>query len=130
METLLSAKAASGKTFNEISCEIGVTNAYCAQLFLNQAQLRGGTAAKLKAAVPQLRCAPGGGGALLLAAAGDLFPRRGAAGVLQPHCLPLTCTLTDDPRAAGCRLSAAAAAATATTGRPAPRLPAATSSWR
>ena len=57
VEKLLSAKAASGKTFDEISAEIGVTNAFCSQLFFNQAQLRGTTAAKLKAAVPQLRCA-------------------------------------------------------------------------
>lgn len=35
--------------------ELGLTNAYVAQLFFNQAQLKPETAGKLKRAVPQLR---------------------------------------------------------------------------
>lgn len=34
---LLAAKEASGKTFTQISTEIGLTNAFTAQLFHNQA---------------------------------------------------------------------------------------------
>lgn len=59
MDQLLAAKAASGKTFDEIAVDIGCTNAYTAQLFFNQAQLKPDTAAKLKAAVPQIRCRSG-----------------------------------------------------------------------
>jgi cyanate lyase len=36
----LKAKEASGKTYDEIAKDMGVTNAYAAQLFLNQAQLK------------------------------------------------------------------------------------------
>ncbi|EFN52758.1 hypothetical protein CHLNCDRAFT_138362 [Chlorella variabilis] len=54
VDQLLAAKAASGKTFDEIAVDIGCTNAYTAQLFFNQAQLKPDTAAKLKAAVPQI----------------------------------------------------------------------------
>jgi len=46
------AKAASGKTFDQIASAIGVTNAYCAQLFMNQAQLHPASVPKMKAAVP------------------------------------------------------------------------------
>lgn len=59
VDQLLQAKAASGKSFDEIAAEIGSTNAYAAQLFFNQAQLKPSTAAKLKVAVPQLRWAAG-----------------------------------------------------------------------
>ncbi|KAK9827998.1 hypothetical protein WJX81_007030 [Elliptochloris bilobata] len=51
---LLLAKEASGKTFNQIAKECGLTNLYTAQLFFNQAQLKEATAPKLKAAVPGL----------------------------------------------------------------------------
>lgn len=49
---LLAAKEASGKTFDAIAAELGLTNAYSAQLFYNQAQLKPGTVSKLKKAVP------------------------------------------------------------------------------
>ncbi|PSC68704.1 cyanate hydratase [Micractinium conductrix] len=55
VEELLAAKAASGKSFDQIAAECGWTNAYAAQLFFNQAQLKEGAAGKLKVAVPQLR---------------------------------------------------------------------------
>eukprot|EP00854_Cymbomonas_tetramitiformis_P000610 gene610-1037_t len=51
---LLAAKEASGKTYDEIATELGVTNVYCANLFYNQAQLKKGTAPKLKKIVPAL----------------------------------------------------------------------------
>lgn len=54
VDKLLNAKEASGKTFTQIADEIGVTNAYCAQLFYNQAQLKVSSVAALKAAVPAL----------------------------------------------------------------------------
>ncbi|KAI3431673.1 hypothetical protein D9Q98_004720 [Chlorella vulgaris] len=54
VDKLLTAKAASGKSFDEIAEALGVTNAYAAQLFFNQAMLKPETAAKLKKAVPQL----------------------------------------------------------------------------
>lgn len=49
---LLAAKEDSGKTFDEIGNELGLTNAYTANLFYGQAQLKSGTAPKLKKAVP------------------------------------------------------------------------------
>uniref|UniRef100_A0A7S4W2E9 Cyanate hydratase n=1 Tax=Alexandrium monilatum TaxID=311494 RepID=A0A7S4W2E9_9DINO len=49
---LLAAKEASGKTFDQIAQELGLTNAYTANLFFNQAQLKPETAAKLAAAIP------------------------------------------------------------------------------
>lgn len=52
VERLLDAKASAGKTFDEIAAAIGVTNAYAAQLFMNQAQLKPATASKLAAIVP------------------------------------------------------------------------------
>ena len=52
VERLLAAKTESGKTFDQIAASLGVTNAYAAQLFVNQAQLKPSTAEKLKAAVP------------------------------------------------------------------------------
>ncbi|KAF5185081.1 Cyanate hydratase [Thalictrum thalictroides] len=51
---LLSAKKKSGKTFNQISEETGLTNVYVAQLLRRQAQLKPETAPKLQAALPQL----------------------------------------------------------------------------
>eukprot|EP01006_Ploeotia_vitrea_P014260 TRINITY_DN38257_c0_g1_i1.p1 TRINITY_DN38257_c0_g1~~TRINITY_DN38257_c0_g1_i1.p1 ORF type:complete len:176 (-),score=37.52 TRINITY_DN38257_c0_g1_i1:102-629(-) len=52
--TLKDAKKASGKTYDQIAAEIGLTNAYTASLFLGQAQLKPGTVDKLRAAVPAL----------------------------------------------------------------------------
>ncbi|KAK9832326.1 hypothetical protein WJX74_006380 [Apatococcus lobatus] len=54
VNSLLAAKEASGKTFTQISKEIGLTNAFTAQLFYNQAQLKKGTVDKLRKAVPDL----------------------------------------------------------------------------
>ena len=52
VERLLEAKHAAGKTFDEIAAALGTTNAYVAQLFMGQAQLKPATVDKLKAAVP------------------------------------------------------------------------------
>eukprot|EP00871_Galdieria_phlegrea_P000766 jgi/Galph1/1690/GphlegSOOS_G367.1 len=52
VQRLLAAKEASGKTFDEIAKDCGLTNAYTAQLFFSQAQLKPDTAPKLKRAVP------------------------------------------------------------------------------
>eukprot|EP01036_Dinobryon_divergens_P031367 gene31367-40753_t len=54
VERLLDAKSASKLTFDDIAAKLGVTNAYAAQLFMNQAHLKPATAAKLKEAVPQI----------------------------------------------------------------------------
>mmetsp|Transcript_35976 Transcript_35976/g.88526 ORF Transcript_35976/g.88526 Transcript_35976/m.88526 type:complete len:228 (+) Transcript_35976:22-705(+) len=51
-ERLLDAKAKCGKTFDQISKEIGLTNTYTTQLFLGQAQLKPARADALKKAVP------------------------------------------------------------------------------
>ena len=51
---VLSVKEQSGKSFTEIADELGLTNTYTAQLFLGQAQLKPGTAEKLKALMPEL----------------------------------------------------------------------------
>eukprot|EP00850_Spirogloea_muscicola_P014926 SM000110S18933 [mRNA] locus=s110:325631:327116:- [translate_table: standard] len=51
---LLEAKKRSGKTFEEISQEVGLTNCYTVQLFFRQAQLKKDTAPLLKKAVPDL----------------------------------------------------------------------------
>lgn len=51
---LLQAKKESGKTYNEIAKQTGLTNAYVAQLFRRQAHLKTDTAKSLKAAVPAL----------------------------------------------------------------------------
>jgi transcriptional regulator with XRE-family HTH domain len=52
--SLLEAKKKSGKTYNQIAEQTGLTNAYVAQLFRRQAQLKPGTAKAFKAAVPTL----------------------------------------------------------------------------
>ncbi|GAB4823727.1 hypothetical protein N2152v2_010773 [Parachlorella kessleri] len=54
VQQLLTAKAASGKTFTQIAAEAGLTNAYTAQLFFNQAQLKPESAERLQQAVPGL----------------------------------------------------------------------------
>ncbi|CAK9062704.1 unnamed protein product [Durusdinium trenchii] len=48
VKRLLAAKRFSGKTFDEIAKELGYTNAYTANLFFNQAQLKERSAEKLK----------------------------------------------------------------------------------
>lgn len=54
VERLLSAKAQSGLTFDDIAVKLGLTNAYVAQLFVGQAQLKPATAPKLHAIVPAI----------------------------------------------------------------------------
>jgi len=54
-ERLLAAKAESGKTFDEIANELGLTNAYTCQIFLGQAQITPEMAVKLKAALPKIK---------------------------------------------------------------------------
>ncbi|KAL1804041.1 hypothetical protein ACET3Z_032688 [Daucus carota] len=49
-----SVKRQSGKTYNQIAEETGLTNVYVAQLLKRQAQLKPDTAPKLKAALPEL----------------------------------------------------------------------------
>jgi len=49
---LLAAKEASGKSFDSIAESLGLTNAYTANLFYNQAQLKPATAEKLAKLVP------------------------------------------------------------------------------
>uniref|UniRef100_A0A2P2Q5C9 Cyanate hydratase n=1 Tax=Rhizophora mucronata TaxID=61149 RepID=A0A2P2Q5C9_RHIMU len=51
---LLAVKRSSGKSFNEIAAETGLTNVYVAQLLRRQAQLKPETAPKLQAALPFL----------------------------------------------------------------------------
>jgi len=51
---LLAAKAASGLSWDEIAGKLGLQNAYTCQLFLGQAQLKPGTAEKLKKIVPDI----------------------------------------------------------------------------
>ncbi|CAN0549731.1 unnamed protein product, partial [Laminaria digitata] len=45
---------ASGKTYDDIADTMGLTNAYVAQLFLNQAQLRPNRVSALRKVVPGL----------------------------------------------------------------------------
>lgn len=52
VERLMVAKAATGKTYDDIAKELGLTNLFTAQLFQNQAQLRPATAEVLKKVVP------------------------------------------------------------------------------
>ncbi|GJQ15305.1 hypothetical protein GpartN1_g7096.t1 [Galdieria partita] len=54
IQRLLAAKEKSGKTFDQIANECGLTNAYAAQLFFSQAQLKPETAPLLKKAVPDI----------------------------------------------------------------------------
>lgn len=51
---LQAAKKESGKSYNQIAEETGLTNVYVAQLLRRQAQLKPETAAKLCAALPDL----------------------------------------------------------------------------
>lgn len=51
---LLAAKAATGKTWDEIADALGLCNVYVAQLFRRQAQLKGDTEKKLVKLVPGL----------------------------------------------------------------------------
>jgi cyanate lyase len=54
VERVLAVKTASGKTYDEISKIMGVTNTYAAQLLLGQAKLTPDAAGKLKEALPEL----------------------------------------------------------------------------
>ena len=54
VERVLAVKTASGKTYDEISSTMGVTNTYAAQLLLGQAKLSPDAATKLKEALPEL----------------------------------------------------------------------------
>eukprot|EP00249_Psilotum_nudum_P032577 c48293_g1_i1 orf=44-538(+) len=51
---LLEVKSRSNKTFSEIAVETGLTNAYVAQLFHRQAQLKPASKERLQASVPEL----------------------------------------------------------------------------
>lgn len=51
---LQAVKRKSGKSFNQIAEETGLTNVYVAQLLRRQAQLKPETAPKLRAALPEL----------------------------------------------------------------------------
>ena len=51
---LLAAKEQSGKSFDDLATELGLTNAYTAQLLLGQAKLTAGTAEKLKESLPSV----------------------------------------------------------------------------
>lgn len=51
---LQDVKRKSGKSFNQIAEETGLTNVYVAQLLRRQAQLKPETAPKLRAALPEL----------------------------------------------------------------------------
>lgn len=51
---VLAVKEASGLTFDELANTLGLTNTYTCQLFFGQAQLKEGTAVKLKSALPGL----------------------------------------------------------------------------
>ncbi|KAF8015819.1 hypothetical protein BT93_H1381 [Corymbia citriodora subsp. variegata] len=51
---LQAAKHKSGKSFNQIAQETGLTNVFVAQLLKRQAQLKPDTAPKLQAALPDL----------------------------------------------------------------------------
>jgi len=54
VERVLAIKKASGKSFDDIASELGLTNAYTAQLLLGQAKLTPITAEKLKQSLPEL----------------------------------------------------------------------------
>lgn len=54
VQRVLAAKAESGLTYDQLSEKLGVTNTYCAQLFLGQAKLKPETAKKLQAAIPSI----------------------------------------------------------------------------
>lgn len=51
---LQGVKQSSGKSYNEIAEETGLTNVYVAQLLKRQARLNPGTASKLRASLPGL----------------------------------------------------------------------------
>ncbi|EWM25168.1 cyanate hydratase [Nannochloropsis gaditana] len=54
VHNLLKAKKEARLTFDEIAAKTGLTNAYVAQLFYRQAQLKPETVPKMEAAVPTL----------------------------------------------------------------------------
>lgn len=51
---LQDAKQSSGKSYNQIAEETGLTNVYVAQLLRRQAHLKADTVPKLRAALPHL----------------------------------------------------------------------------
>ncbi|KAJ1639221.1 cyanate lyase C-terminal domain-containing protein [Pavlovales sp. CCMP2436] len=57
IERVLAAKTRSGKSYDQLAGELGVTNTYAAQLLLGQAQLRPETRLKLEAAISGLDAA-------------------------------------------------------------------------
>lgn len=56
-DTVLAAKKASGKTYDEIAAAMGYTNAYTCQLLLGQAQLKPAARPKLSELLPELTAA-------------------------------------------------------------------------
>lgn len=54
IERLISAKTESGKSYDDLAKELGTTNAFVAQLFTNQAQLRSNQVEKLTKLVPKI----------------------------------------------------------------------------
>jgi cyanate lyase len=54
VERVVAAKSASGLSYDQLASELGVTNAYAAQLVLGQAKLSPELAIKLKKAIPAL----------------------------------------------------------------------------
>jgi cyanate lyase len=54
IERVLAVKASSGKSYDDIAVQLGVTNTYAAQLFLGQAKLQPATAIKLKSVLPAI----------------------------------------------------------------------------
>mmetsp|Transcript_11242 Transcript_11242/g.26686 ORF Transcript_11242/g.26686 Transcript_11242/m.26686 type:complete len:210 (-) Transcript_11242:332-961(-) len=54
IERCIKAKADAGLSFDDLAAELGVTNAYAAQLVLGQAKLAPETAARMKQALPTL----------------------------------------------------------------------------
>mmetsp|Transcript_14012 Transcript_14012/g.21865 ORF Transcript_14012/g.21865 Transcript_14012/m.21865 type:complete len:214 (-) Transcript_14012:195-836(-) len=54
VERVLAVKAESGKTFDDLANEVGVTNTYIAQIMLGQAKLTAHSAIALKQALPDL----------------------------------------------------------------------------
>mmetsp|Transcript_29661 Transcript_29661/g.43171 ORF Transcript_29661/g.43171 Transcript_29661/m.43171 type:complete len:196 (-) Transcript_29661:26-613(-) len=54
VERVLAAKTKSGKSYDDLASELGVTNAYAAQLLLGQAKLTPNTAPALKKSLPEI----------------------------------------------------------------------------
>lgn len=80
VERVLSAKKASGLSYDELANQIGVTNTYAAQLLLGQAKLTPATAEKLRQVLPEIEEAD-------LVEMRDSFPMRSYDAELlkEPH---------------------------------------------